>query len=438
MTINKNSSFSKTLEAFLEAPDSLWDMATAMSWRRNTLPNGLAVLLFPRQSANTTQLSVAVKYGSNQEPEENAGVAHFLEHMVAGGSTKRIHQSRSIENSGGILDLYTDHEHMMSTMDFLPEKTAEASYILSQLLFSGGFEEEKFIQERKIILNELAEALDDPAERIEDLLLKSMFKEHPVRRPVGGYPKTVKQLTIDQLVGAHRANYVPENMILILTGNFSEKSIEEALENFQGQLSSEKYSKKSYPLEVAKPKPLMVKRKAGITQTYLSIGARTVCSNHKDAAVLDLLSAVLSGGTSSRLFVELREKHALTYDVNSDHNKGLDFGYFNVNCAVKDKNLTTAQKMILNEFSKLKTEKVPADELERCKNLIVGGILRGMDNPQEALEIIAYLELQYKSGRALVDYITKVKAVSSERIMDAAKSYLDEGMLSTVILQAKK
>ena len=142
---------------------------------------------------------------------------------------------------------------------------------------------------------------------------------------------------------------------------------------------------------------------------------------------MDLLSAVLSGGTSSRLFVELREKHALTYDVNSDHNKGLDFGYFNVNCAVKDKNLTTARKMILNEFSKLKKEKVPADELERSKNLIVGGILRGMDNPQESLEIIAYLEMQYKSERALVDYIAKVKAVSSERIMDAANAYLDEG-----------
>jgi predicted Zn-dependent peptidase len=413
-------------------------MATAMSWRRNALPNGLTVLLFPRQSVNTTQLSVAVKYGSNQEPEKNAGVAHFLEHMVAGGSTKHIQLSRSIENSGGILDLYTDHEHMMSTMDFLPEKTAEASSILSQLLFIGEFEEEKFIQERKIILNELAEALDDPTERIEDLLLKSLFKEHPVKRPVGGYLKTVKQLALDQLIRAHRAHYIPENMILILTGNFSEKSVEEVFETFSDKHSSEKYSKKSYPLEVAKPKPLTVKRKAGITQTYLSIGARTVCSKHKDAVVLDLLSAVLSGGTSSRLFVELREKHALTYDVNSDHNKGSDFGYFNVNCAVKDKNLTTTRKMILNEFSKLKTEKIPADELERSKNLIVGGILRGMDNPHEALEIIAYLELQYKNEQALVDYIAKVKAVTSENIINAANIYLDEGTLSTVILQPKK
>ena len=94
--------------------------------------------------------------------------------------------------------------------------------------------------------------------------------------------------------------------------------------------------------------------------------------------------------------------------------------------------------MILGEFSKLKKEKVPSEELERSKNLIIGGILRGMDNPQESLEIIAYLEMQYKSERALVDYIAKVKAVSSERIMDAANAYLDEKVLSTVILQPKK
>ena len=105
-------------------------MTTAMFWRRNILPNGLTVLQFPRQSANTTQLSVAVEYGSNQEPEEIAGVAHFLEHMLAGGSQKRIELSRSIENSGGILDFYTDHGHMMSMMDVLPGKLTEASFII--------------------------------------------------------------------------------------------------------------------------------------------------------------------------------------------------------------------------------------------------------------------------------------------------------------------
>ena len=99
-----------------------------------------------------------------------------------------------------------------------------------------------------------------------------------------------------------------------------------------------------------------------MTQTYLSIGARTVFSSHKDVPALDLISAILSGGASSRLFIELREKNAFTYDVQSDHNVGVDWGYFNVNSAVKNKNSSKAKDLIFKELFKLRTEKVPVDE----------------------------------------------------------------------------
>ncbi len=165
--------------------------------------------------------------------------------------------------------------------------------------------------------------------------------------------------------------------------------------------------RKVFPAETAKPLPLVIEEKSGIAQTYLSIGSRTVCSSHQDVPTLDLISALLSGGTSSRLFIELREKHALTYDVNSDHNKGIDFGYFRINCAVKDKNLVKAKRIILNELTKLRTEKVPVDELEKTKNLIVGASLRGMDDPQDCSEIIAYMEMQFKSENALVEHVDK-------------------------------
>ena len=413
-------------------------MTTAMFWGRKILSNGLTVLLFPRESANTTQLSIAVEYGSNQEPKEIAGVAHFLEHMLAGGSQKRIELSRSIENSGGILDFYTDHEHMMSMIDVLPGKLAEAAFIISELLFSSDFEEKKFSQERKIILNELAEASDDPTERIEELLLKSLFKNHPVNRPVGGFPKKVKRLTLDQLINAHRINYTTQNMILILTGNFSEEDATFVLKNFKERRLENPLPRKVFPAETAKPAPLIVEEKSGIAQTYLSMGARTVCSNHHDAPRLDLMSALLSGGTSSRLFIELREKHALTYDVNSDHNKGVDFGYFSINCAVKDKNIEKAKRVILKELTKFRTEKVPVDELEKTKNLIVGAILRGMDDPQDCSEILAYMEMQFKSENALVDHVAEIKAVSSENILEAANKYLQEDLLTTVVLKPKQ
>lgn len=412
-------------------------MTTSMFWSRKTLTNGLTVLLYPRQSANTTQLSIAVEYGSNQEPKEIAGTAHFLEHMLAGGSDKRIKISRSIENSGGILDFYTDHEHMMSRIDILPGELTEASAVISELLFGTDFEEEKFSQERKIILNELAEALDDPIERIEELLLKSLFKKHPVNRPVGGFPKTVKQLRLDQLIKVHKTNYNPQNMILILTGSISEEKIEVVLKNFRDRDFEKAFAEKAFPAETSNPKPLVVEKKAGIAQTYLNMGVRTVNSSHHDSPTFDLISALLSGGISSRLFIEMREKHALTYDITSDHNKGVDFGYFSINCAVKDKNLEKAKRVILKELTKLKTEKVPLNELEKTKNLIMGASLRGMDDPKECSEIIAYMEMQFKSGKALVDHLSKIKAVTTDNIIETANVYLQEDYLSTVILKPK-
>lgn len=412
-------------------------MTSAMIWRRNTLPNGLTVIQFPRETANTTQLSVSVGFGSNQEPQENAGVAHFIEHMLAGGSTKRIRQSRSIEDLGGIMDFYTDHEHMMTTLDVLPEKLPQNSKVLSELLFSTIFEEKKFVKEKEIIINELAEALDDPSERIEELLLKSLFFEHPVKRPVGGFPEMVEKLTLNQLVEAHKANYVPQNMVLVLAGNFSQ-SIGTVLEYFGSQTNEQASPRKDIPPETAKPKPNVVEKKSGIAQTYLNIGARTKYATHPDSPKLDLMSALLSGGTSSRLFVELREKNALTYDVSCDHNKGVDFGYFSISCALKDKKVEKATGLILRELTKLRTIKVPKSELERNKNLIMAEILRGMDNPHECTEIIAYMERQFRKETALADYAEKIKAVSSEDILDAAKRYLQEDSLSTIMLKPKK
>ena len=184
-------------------------MSAHLVWRRKTLPNGLVVLLYPRDSANTAQLSIAVKYGSNQEPSEAAGIAHFIEHMLAGGSDRRIQSSRSIEDSGGLSDFYADREYVLGMMDVLPQKLTEASAILSKLFFDNDFEAEKFETERKIILNELAEVADDPDTRVEEMLLENLFMHHPVQRPVGGYPKTIKQLTLSQLRQEHNANYVP-------------------------------------------------------------------------------------------------------------------------------------------------------------------------------------------------------------------------------------
>ncbi|NLB75194.1 MAG: insulinase family protein [Crenarchaeota archaeon] len=409
-------------------------MSTNLVWHRKKLSNGLTVLLYSRPFSNTVQLSVGVKYGSNQEPKEQAGIAHFLEHMLAGGSDQRIKLSRKVENHGGILDFYTDREQVLGTMDVTTDKLPEAATILSDLFFGEQFDANKFKTERKIILNELAEVKDDPVIRVEEILLENLFRKHPVRYPVGGYPKTVKKLTFEQLLSAYRVNYIPQNMILVLSGNVSQEKLVMTLNGFRDQQRTGNPQRPPVPVETFKPKTLVVKEKAGITQSYLSLGARTVPANNVDTPVLDLISTLLAGGTSARLFIELREKHAVTYDVMATHSKGTDFGYFSISCAVKNSKVKKARTLILRELFNLQLGSISEEELERAKQIMLGGILRAMDNPHDCYEIITFMEMQYGSEFALKEYIDKIKAVSCEDIRRATIEYLGEDSLCTAIL----
>jgi zinc protease len=273
---------------------------------------------------------------------------------------------------------------------------------------------------------------------VDELLLKSLFKNHPVKRPIGGYPKTINKLTLSGLSETHQANYQAQKMILMLTGSLSDKNVEAVLQNFNSKTKQKNLPREVHPIEATKPRREVKKNKTGISQTYLSIGARTVNARHPDAPTLDLIGTLLGGGASSRLFIELREKRALTYDVVSTHSKGLDFGYLSVNCAVKDKNAAKAKELIFKELSKLRTEKALEEELEKNKRMILGGALRGIDSPEECQDILAFMEIQFNNEKALVNYLEKIKAVTPENIIEAANTYLQEDNFSAAILKPKK
>jgi zinc protease len=412
-------------------------MSNNLVWQRHILSNELRVLYMPKPSANTAQLSVVVEYGSNSEAEAQAGSAHFLEHMLAGGSDSRIQKSRNIENYGGNLNFYTEYEHTMSFVDVLPESLPQTASILSELLFDDAFEEAKFVSERKIILHELAEEADNPLVLAEELLLKSLFKNHPVSRPIGGYPKTLNKLSLNQLETIHKTAYVPQNMILLLMGNLSESQIQEVLKHFEKRPNQQKITKQLHSQETVKPSKKASKCKRGINQTYLNIGTKTVNTKNADVPALDLISMILGGGASSRLFIELREKRALTYDASASHRKGLDFGYLNINCAVKNSNIDKTQKLIFKEFTKLCTERVLEEELERNKKLMLSGILRGIDNPDSCQSILAYMEIQFNHEKALSEYLDKIKTVTTADILDTAQTYLQKDNVTVAILKPK-
>ncbi len=382
----------------------------------------------------TAQLSVAFDYGSNFEDAEVAGMAHFQEHMTAGGSDKHIQRSRRIEQMGGYVDFSTANEDTMVVTDVLPDKIEKTAEVLSDLLFDSSFEEEKLVSERKIILHEIAEYADDPWTTVEEMLRKCLYKDHAVKRPVLGFRKTVNQLSLASVIQAHQANYVPRKTVLVLSGNFSRQCVDAVTQKF-GQVESDgSVSLKVPSVEDSKPRRAVDKAKAGIMQTYLCMGARTVPAKHTDTPVLNLIDTLLGAGASSRLFIELREKRALAYSIDSTNDYGSDYGFFHVDCAVSTKHVEETQRVVFKELEKLWSEKVPEEELGKAKDMILGSVLRTVDSPVDFPETLAVMEMQFGNGHALADYLDAIKAVSADDVARVSSKYLAKDSFSVASL----
>jgi len=402
---------------------------------RKKLPNGIRLLQFPRPQKMTAQLSVVVEYGSKSDPEKNAGLAHFVEHMLAGGSKERIKLSRSIEQHGGDVNFFTEYEYTIGTADILPEKLGAASKILSKLFFEDGFEEKKIDLEQKVILNEIADSSDDPWTVTDDMMRKNLYKTHTIRNPILGYHKTVSQLSIDELEEAHKIHYSPQNTMLILSGNFSNKDVETIIQDFVEIKKSKTKLMKHNCIEKEEPEKLSSKTKTGICQTYLAMGHRTVSGNHSDYPALEIFSTIIGGiGASSRLFRELREKRALTYGVQSSNCNGLDFGFFSIYCAIKSSKLKETSDLILKEITALKNKKVSEDELLKGKNMIKGDLFRGIDDSLTLHPRLADMEILFGDENALPKYLENIKLVSVDDLIEVANKHFGDSNFSKVVL----
>lgn len=415
------------------------NMSDSLLWKRKVLPNGLRVLLFPRSSGLTTQISVAVEYGSNDDSEDKSGTAHFLEHMIPGGSQKRIELARDIERLGGCLDFFTTPDCTITVADVMAEKMDKASRILLELLFGfdSSFEKDNFERERKIIQHEIAESSDDPWTRINEVLAECLFKTHPIRRPVSGCRKTIAELNMKGIEESYITRYSPQNMILAMTGKFSDTEFETVLQNFADAKNAKGVSRKVTHLENGEPERGITKKKSGISQTYLSIGAKTVPGGHGDIPVLQLLNTVLGEGASSRLFIELREKNTLAYNIESLLDYGVDYGYFHVDCAIKSTQLDKTTNLIQRELARICNEKIPEEELNKAKDMTVSDVLREIDSPAGLPQALIRLEIFHKSKKSLTEYLAEMRAVSSQEIIEVANKYLQSDNCSTVVLTPK-
>jgi predicted Zn-dependent peptidase len=395
------------------------------------LKNGLASFLIKTPMLETATVLAIFKTGSKYESRKTSGLSHFLEHMFFKGSEKRpdtLALSSELDSIGAEFNAFTGKEYTGYYIKAPRKKIEVALDVLSDMLINSKFEEEEIEREKGVIIEEMNMYMDNPMMRIEDIFETCLYGDVPAGWDIIGSKESVLSFKRKDFVKYFREQYGTKSMGLFLAGNFSSGEARKLLEKNFSDIPKNDYKKKKAVLEKqSKPKYLIEKKKTD--QYTISLGFRAFPAGHKDELVLKLLSVILGGSMSSRLFIELRERRGLAYYIRSSFEAYTDTGYISVQAGIPKNKLVESIETILNEFRKLKTELVSKKELKRAQDLLTGKItvrMEGSDSFTTWYGRQFPLRSEFLSPQ---ETLKKFKQVSAEDIQRVAKKlFVEQGL----------
>ena len=348
---------------------------------RSRLANGLRLITAPMPQARSVAISLYVGAGSRYEKREAAGVSHFVEHLCFKGTAKRPTAqliSEAIDGVGGILNAATDREYTVFYAKVARPHLDVALDVLCDLVQTPLFDATELEKERKVVLEELAAVADSPGQQADLLLDELLWPAQPLGWDIAGTKESIEGLTRDVVVDYVRRQYVPNNMVIAVAGNVSEDEVAALLAPTLGAAVAGAPDAWS-PAQNGVQAPGCALRFKRTEQTHIALGLHGLPLDHPDRYALDLLSVLFGESMSSRLFLELRERLGLCYDVHSYVTHFLDAGSFGVYAAVDPANGHKAVGALMLELRRL-TEGIPKAELHKAKELAKGRMLLRLED----------------------------------------------------------
>lgn len=401
--------------------------------QRTVLKNGLTLLLEQKPSKSIA-LSLLTRFGSSYEKAEVNGIAHFIEHLLFNGpkgvSKKEI--AARIEGIGGEINAVTGNNFTVVFVQVLGKHFDIALKTLRDLTLRPYFAEKDVDFEKKIILNEIRQLEDNPEHLIFDLVMENVFAGHPLGKPVLGKRETVQGIGLPDVQENFARFYVPNNMVLALSGSFTEKQVQQVKKVF-GKKKKRKLVFKKKRLPKARFKQKIYAR--DFRQTHYALAFKAMNSKSKDVYAMHLISAILGGGLSSRLMQEIREKRGLAYVVHVSFEPYQDYSIFTVYVGTKKEHLPRIRKLIFKEFQDLRKKLVSGKELKQAKNFLEGKLLLKAEDALEANKNNLTMELYGEKN--VHEFLNKVYRVKPADVKRIAKNYLKEKTCCEVIIQPK-
>ncbi|MBI4297400.1 MAG: insulinase family protein [Chloroflexi bacterium] len=351
-------------------------------YKVEVLDNGLRIVTAAMPHARSVSLSIFVGAGSRYEAPEIAGISHFVEHLCFKGTQRRATSkeiSEAIEGVGGILNGGTDRELTVYWAKVAQPHFPVALDVLVDMLRHSKGDPEDVEKERQVILDELNMIQDSPQQRVDLLLDEVLWPGQPLGRDVAGTRETVGGMTREDMLGYMARQYAPNNIVVSVAGDIDHGRVVESL----AHTFADWPRGSPVPWIPAQDSQDALRAKVEhrkTEQVYINLAARGLSLGHPDRFALDLLSVVLGEGMSSRLFLEMRERQGLAYEVHSYVSHFLDSGAFTVYAAVDPKRVQDALAAIAQELRRLKEKEVPQEELTKAQEMSKGRLLLSMED----------------------------------------------------------
>ncbi|WP_164503794.1 M16 family metallopeptidase [Rickettsiales endosymbiont of Stachyamoeba lipophora] len=379
----------------------------------NSLENGLILLHDYCKNMQTVAVRLLVRFGTRYE-REKFGMAHFIEHMMFKGTNKRNYKQIAIEveQIGADLNAYTSKEHTVYTINVLKDYLPTALEILSDLIVNSTFHQQEVDKERNVILQEIAECIDDPEEYLFDQFSDLCFKNQPMGHNILGTPESLKEITRDDLIATKERYYNAQNILISIAGEVELKSIVDLLNKNFGNLSLG--NKEDFELAQFTPGAIMLNRE--LEQSHVLIGLESVSYNHPQFYSQQLFSMILGGGMSSRLFQEIREQRGLAYHVSSFTTSYPDIGIFGVNASSLSDNLETLITVMIDVIKSMRD--IEEEELNRVKQQFKASSLMAQDSVSFRAEYLLNSYIKYHKIIPISQIVAKVTKISKSEVED--------------------
>lgn len=394
--------------------------------QRELLPNGATLLLVETHQAPVVSLNICVRVGSRFETDEEAGICHLIEHMLFKGTDKMGagEVAKRIEASGGEVNAYTSFDETVYYCTMASRHFGTGLEVLSDAVLHSIFDPEELGREKEVVIEEILRSKDSAGKVLSEALFQKAFSKHTYGRPIIGYKETVQGFSREKILDFYRSWYVPENMVVVVTGDFDGEKTLASLRRIFGSLPARPSPKVTIHEEPAQSSPRSVALTNPIQGSTMMLGFHVPGLEHPDIPALDVMSHILGEGESSRLDLTLKERRGLVNSIYSYVYAPHDPGLFTVGFTLPEKNFSKAVEAVLEEVYRFHDQKIDQEELNMAKLNIKSDAVYEKETVEGLARKYGYFETIL--GRHDFDehYYQAIDSVTADDVREVARRYL--------------